>query len=107
MEGGETKLTIVHENTASLNWDNVLKEVRWEMSQGIFWKTKDAEGEEKPLGWEFLSPGSEDEDEEDEDDSDEEVSSEDLSDDSDDDSDDSDDSDASDLESEGRRREKT
>ena len=53
---------------ASLNWDNVLKEVRWELSEGIFWKTQDKEGEEKPLGWDFLSPGNEDEEEEDEED---------------------------------------
>lgn len=81
--------------TAAMNWDEIMKNVRYELDQGIFWKDTDG-AEKKDIGWLFLDPsGADEDDEEDEDDEDSEFdgeSDEEGGGESDDSSDDDDDS---------------
>jgi len=85
-----------------LNWDEVLKQVRYELSEGIFWKPEIVENGQKvkkDIGWLFLSPeavqggDSDEDDDEEEDDSEYESDDSEEEDDEDDDDDDDDEED--------------
>jgi nucleosome binding factor SPN SPT16 subunit len=77
-----------------LNWEEVLKQVRYEIAEGTFWQDtyeEDGETKKKDIGWMFLSPvgmaDSDEESDDDEDDSEYESSDSDEEEEEDDDDD--------------------